>query len=141
MKRNVLLMIALWLGYQGAFGQVANFEDSNLPILKIYTQGETIVDEPKVSAQMKIVFNGVGIRNNVNGPFSHFNGNIGIEYRGSSSQSYEKKGYAIELYNYNGTADTTVSLLGMPKEADWGLIGPYNDKSLMRDALAYKFSS
>jgi hypothetical protein len=29
-------------------------------------------------------------------------------------------------------------LLGMPKEEDWVLFAPYNDKSLLRDVLAYK---
>lgn len=57
--------------------------------------------------------------------------------RGSTSQEvYAKKGYSIELRNADST-DRSESLLGMPKESDWALIGPYNDKTLIRDALAY----
>ena len=78
----------------------------------------------------------MGLRNLVAGPYNGFDGTIGIEYRGSSSQDlYQKKGYSIELRDGVGM-DEERSLLGMPKESDWVLIGPYNDKSLMRDALA-----
>ena len=34
-----------------------------------------------------------------------------------------------------------VSLLGMPSENDWILYAPYQDKSLMRNVLAYKLSN
>jgi CotH kinase protein len=110
---------------------------SNLPIVLIETTGLSIPDEPKITAQMRIAYNGVGQRNLVAGPFLGYDGTVGIEVRGSTSQQvYDKKGYGIELRNPDGT-DREEELLGMPKESDWILVGPYNDKSLMRDALAY----
>jgi hypothetical protein len=44
-----------------------------------------------------IIYNGVGARNNVTDPLNHYNGNIGIEIRGQSSQMFPMKSYGIEL--------------------------------------------
>lgn len=66
-----------------------------------------------------------------------YEGNIGIELRGQSSQSFPKLGYGVELRTPAG-ADTSVSLLGMPAEADWVFSAPYSDKSMMRNAISYE---
>lgn len=114
-----------------------SFSSSNLPIVVINTNGQTIADEPKIIASMGIIDNGSGVRNNVTDPFNNYDGKIGIEIRGSSSQSFPKKQYGVELRDAAG-AGISAPLLGMPAEEDWVLFAPYNDKSLMRDALAYK---
>ncbi len=114
-----------------------DFTASNLPIIVIDTQGAAIVDEPKISATMGIIDNGPGTSNNLTDPFNDFEGTIGIEIRGSSSQSFPKKQYGVEVRNPDGS-DSTVSLLGMPAESDWVLYAPYSDKSLMRNILAYQ---
>ena len=65
---------------------------------------------------------------------------MGIERRGSSSQTIsDKKPYSIEVRDAAGD-DLAVSLLGMPKESDWALIAPYSDKALIRDALTYNLA-
>jgi hypothetical protein len=110
---------------------------SNLPIVVINTNGAAISDEPKIPATMGIINRGAGLQNNLTDPFNDYNGKIGIEIRGSSSQSFPKKQYGIELKTDTG-ADRDASLLGMPAEEDWILFGPYNDKSLMRDVLTYQ---
>lgn len=112
-----------------------SFNESNLPILLINTNGQQIVDEPKITATLKVLNQEGG--NSVNDTVYEFNGKIGIEIRGSSSQSYEKKNMAFETRNDLGE-NLNVSLLGMPKENDWVLHGPYADKSLMRNALAFE---
>ncbi|GIL21778.1 MAG: hypothetical protein BroJett042_02910 [Bacteroidota bacterium] len=103
----------------------------------INTGGETILDEPKITADMGIIDNGPGQRNNLTDPFNNYEGKIGIEIRGSSSQSFPKKQYSIELRDEAGEG-IDAPLLGLPPEEDWVLFAPYNDKSLMRDVLAYK---
>ncbi|HEY9046352.1 MAG TPA: CotH kinase family protein [Ohtaekwangia sp.] len=113
------------------------FTSSNLPIVVISTN-EEIKDDPKIVADMGIIYNGVGVRNNVSDAFNNFTGKIGIEIRGSSSQLFPKKQYGIELRDATGVEGKEASLLGLPKEEDWILFAPYNDKSLMRDALSYK---
>jgi len=113
------------------------FTSSNLPIIVINTNGQAIVDDPKIVATMGIIDNGVGVRNNLTDAFNNYNGKIGIEIRGSSSQMFPKKQYGFELIDDLGDG-VNASLLGLPAEEDWVLFAPYNDKSLMRDALAYK---
>jgi hypothetical protein len=109
---------------------------SNLPIIVINTHGQSIPDEPKIDASMGIIDNGPGVRNNLTDPFNGYNSRIGIEVRGSSTQQFPKKQYGIETRDSTG-GDITVSLLGLPAESDWVLSAPYNDKSLIRDALMH----
>jgi hypothetical protein len=120
--------------------QNVEFTSSNLPIIVIDTDGGTIVDDPKIVADMGIIDNGPGNRNNVEDPFNAYDGKIAIEIRGSSSQMFPKKQYGIELRAEDGEGDNEQSLFGMPEEGDWILFAPYNDKTLMRDALAYKLA-
>ncbi|MCK5691452.1 MAG: CotH kinase family protein [Bacteroidales bacterium] len=114
--------------------------ESNLPIIVITTEnGQSIPDEPKMTAHMGIVNNGSGL-NTIPGIFNDYDGKIGIERRGASSQGYAKIGYGLETRLENGE-NNNVSLLGMPVENDWVLHGPYSDKSLIRNVLAYHFAA
>jgi hypothetical protein len=116
--------------------QAQTFTSSNLPIVIINTNGQTIVNEPKITVEMRIIDNGEGKRNSITDSVFHYAGKVGIEIRGSSSQMFPKKQYGFETRDITGE-DSAVSLLGMPSEADWILSAQYNDKSLMRDALTY----
>ncbi len=116
-----------------AFSQ---FSSSNLPIVVINTNGQVIQDDPRISCHMGIIDNGFGNINSVNDSFTGYNGRISIEYRGSSSQSFPKKAYALETQDSLGN-NNNVSLLGMPVENDWILYAPYSDKSLMRNFLTF----
>ncbi len=136
--RFSILLSACILSTTLMHGQVS-FTSSDLPIIVINTSGQTIVDEPKITADMGIIYNGAGVRNNLNDPFNNFSGKIGIEIRGSSSQMFPKKQYGIELQDATGEG-IDASLLGLPKKDDWVLFAPYNDKTLMRDVLAYKLA-
>ena len=128
--------------FSNAFAQT--FTSSNLPIIVITTGGQTIADNPKVNVNMGIIDNGTGNRNYYRNPanthqpdpFTNYNGTVGIEHRGSSSQFFPKKPYGFETRTETGD-DLKVSLLGMPKESDWILNASYTDKTLMRDVLTY----
>ncbi len=136
MKRSEILIFIFFLALN-AYGQVS-FESSNLPIVIIDTHGVTIPDEPKITADMGIIDNGPGQRNHITDPYNDYDGKIGIELRGSSSQAlFPKKSYGLELRDSQGN-DSSVSILGMPKESDWVLHGPYSDKSLIRNFLTFK---
>ena len=113
---------------------------SNLPIIFINTNGQTIVDQARIIADMGIVYNGPGQRNHLEDPWNHYNGKIAIELRGSSSQFFPQKPYGFETQDMSGN-NLNVSLLGMPAENDWVLHNPYSDKSLIRNVLAYKISN
>jgi hypothetical protein len=89
---------------------------------------------------MGIIDNGPEELNSVVDPYNDYEGNIGIELRGSSSQFiFDKKNFGIEIWDEN-LQDTSVSILGMPEEEDWVLHGPYSDKTLIRNLLAFKLA-
>ncbi len=141
MKLHVLLHsrgLVLWALLVGLLPNVVaqTLESTNLPVLVINTDGQPIPDEPKIMARLGVNWSPDDSLNSFQGPFNHYDGWAGIEIRGSSSQLFPKKGYALELRTEVG-ADFNFPLLGMPAESDWVLHGPYSDKSLMRNALAY----
>jgi len=112
------------------------FVSSNLPIVVINTGTNVIGDQPKVMADMGIIYNGIAVRNYMTDSFNNYNGKIGIEYRGSSSQGMPKKSYGFETWDVNGNSIDS-SLLGMPKESDWILSASYSDKSLLNNFMTY----
>ncbi len=132
--RNIVSLAALLFVFaQTLRGQ--NFS-SELPLVLINTNGQTIVDEPKILVQMGIVWNGAGKLNRSTDTPNNYNGKVGIEIRGSSSQSFPKKSYGFETKSNDGQ-DMNASLLGLPAEEDWILYGPYSDKSLIRNVLTF----
>ncbi|GAB5536998.1 MAG: CotH kinase family protein [Rubricoccaceae bacterium] len=120
--------------------QTVSFTSSNLPIVILDTEGQSIPDEPKITAQMQIIDNGPGTRNVITDTPTGYDGFIGIEVRGSTSQAFPKKQYGVETRDEAGD-NLNVSLLGMPEENDWILYAPYSDKSLMRNVLAYELAN
>lgn len=133
MKKILLLVQLICLLFTAA-GQTLT--SSNLPLVVINTGGQPISDEPKITADMGIIYNGPGVRNAITDPFNHYNGKIGIEIRGQSSQMFPMKSYSIELRDNAGNS-VDRSLFNLPKESDWVLYAPYNDKTLMHNFLAY----
>ncbi|KAF0147903.1 MAG: spore coat protein CotH [Ignavibacteria bacterium] len=113
---------------------------SNLPIVIINTSGQNIPDEPKITATMGVIYNGEGKRNNITDPFNNYNGKIGIEIRGHSSQMFPKKQYSVELRDDSGNS-FNASLIGLPSENDWVFNANYTDKTLLRNVLAYKLGN
>lgn len=109
---------------------------TDLPLIIIDTEGNTIVDDPKIQAKMKIV-NNIGTVNKFTDLPNDFNGNVGIELRGSSSIGYPQKPYLFETRDAAGQ-NLGFPLLGLPKDKDWILLSNYNDKSLMRNILGFQ---
>jgi hypothetical protein len=127
------------------------FTDSNLPIVIINTdldpitnQPLEILDDPKILATMKIIKRPDGSRNFVTdantAEYLNYNGRIGIEIRGSTSQSLPKKPYGLTTLKTDNKSNNNVSLLGMPAENDWILNSFAFDPSFMRDYLSYNLS-
>ncbi len=116
-----------------------SLQSSNLPIVKINTIGQPIVDDPKITAQMQVIDNGAGVRNYISDLPNAYNGLIGIEIRGSSSQSFPKKSYGFETRDSSG-AELDTSFFGMPSEHDWILSANYTDKTFMRNVITFESS-
>ena len=135
MKTTINSIFAFFIAINSLWAQT--FTDSNLPILVITTDdGASIPDEPKTTAHLGVLWHENGDRNYLTDAFSDYDGKIGIEIRGQSSQWFDKKSYGFETRNEDGS-NNNVSLLGMPTENDWVLHGPFSDKSLIRNAFTY----
>lgn len=131
MKRNsilwVLLLVASWSN--------AQLITSDLPIVIINTNGGAIEDDPKIEADFGIISNNSG-GNSSDDPWNSYSGKIGIEIRGNSTQGFDKKSYAVQLWDVNG-AETSESLLGMGADEDWVLHAMHIDKSLLRIPMTF----
>ena len=132
-------LLLLLLSATPFLGFCQTFTSSNLPIVVIDTRGGTILDDPKIVADLSIIDNGLGKRNSLTDKAS-FTSVMGIEYRGATSQQFfPKKPYGIELRDSTGVNSVSKSVLGMPAESDWVLNATYNDKTLIRETLTYDF--
>lgn len=132
---RILFLLSFIFTLHISIAQV-NLTESNLPIIAIESLN-TINADNKVAATMKIYFKEDGSVNKLTDLPENYDGNIGIKLRGQTSLViFDKKGYSLETRDEIGDEES-VNLLGMPKEVDWVLHGPYSDKSLMRNALMY----
>ncbi|MBN1893752.1 CotH kinase family protein [bacterium] len=112
---------------------------SNLPVMVIDTHGQTIVDQTRITADMKILWHEDGSRNHVTDTVYDYSGLIAIELRGSTAQQFPKKPYRFETQDSLGN-NRNVNLIGMPRENDWILYNPYSDKTFLRNILAYRIA-
>jgi hypothetical protein len=123
-------------------------ESSNLPLVVIDTRGVR-VDEDEIwdpdgtrgwaPVRLTIVDVGAEGRARFAGPPS-WSGAAGMHVRGHSTLEYPKLQYALETWDETGE-ELEVGLLGMPPESDWVLEAPYADKTLLRDALVFRWSN
>ncbi|MFN3588667.1 MAG: CotH kinase family protein [Spirosomataceae bacterium] len=104
-------------------------KESTLPQIKVNTNNQPIPDDPKIKASLQISQLGEIL----------YEGGIGIEIRGQSSQMFPKKQYGFETRDVEGEG-IDVALLDFPAEEDWIFHAPYSDKTLMRNALMYDLS-
>ncbi len=159
MKRLLLLAMAMlalattarawgWWNYPPDNEDV-NLTSTNLPIVWIDVDGQYIDRYERITAQMKIIYNGDGQLNYADtiaypGQTIDYEGYVAIRYRGSSSFSMsDKKPYSFRPLDKpleEGGTKKKVNILGMGKDNDWALLAPYADKSMMRDLLAFEVS-
>jgi subtilisin-like proprotein convertase family protein len=115
------------------------FTSSNLPIVKINTNGTGITDDPKVLADFNIINNNTGARNYFSDTVYEYSGTIMVEHQGFSSPGNPKKNFDFNFINPAGaTLDT--SLLGMPADNDWVLKAEWTDNSLINNPLTYQLA-
>jgi hypothetical protein len=117
-----------------------DFRSSNLPVIWIDTHNQEIGDDSRIIADMGVIDNGAGNRNQLTDFCNVYRGKIAIELRGSSSRNFPQKPYRFETEDSLGN-NLNVSLLGMPKENDWILYATYRDTTLIHNAIAYGISN
>ena len=111
-------------------------DSTNIPLIVINTNNQLIVDEPKINVDFKIIDNSPNSLNFPSDSGNIYNGTAGIEIRGSYSSTLPQKPYGIETRDIQGD-NNNVPLFGMPQENDWILIANYNDKTFLRNILAF----
>ena len=112
---------------------------SNIPVMIIREHGTTITPGDRSPAFISVIDPQNEERVSIT-DLPAMNGKIIINIRGSSSQGFPKKGYGFHILEED-ESNRKVSLLGMPKEHNWVLHGPYSDKTLMRNAYSYELSN
>lgn len=101
--------------------------------------GETLNNEGKTMSLAEIeVYDNKNINSILNTP--DLESNILLKYRGNSSLYFSKKGYLIKLVDKMGN-NKDEEMLGMNKDNEWVLNGPFLDKTLMRNYIAYNIGS
>lgn len=114
-------------------------DSTTLPIIKINTTNAAyIVDEPKIPCNISIIDNASGINHYNDVPQTTLY--AGVEYRGSTSQWFPAKPYAVQTWDAQMN-DLDTNILGFPKGHNWIFYPPFNDKSLLRNVLTYKLSN
>lgn len=145
---NKIVQLIFFLLSPILFAQQSILSDSNLPIIVIHTDINPstnspypILDSPKVLASMKLIYKQGRTRNYLtdinNQDVLNYDGRIGIELRGSSSQELDKKSYAFKTLEEDDVSNNNISLLDMPSENDWVLNSLAFDPSMIRDYLSY----
>jgi hypothetical protein len=136
MKKHFLTLVIVVFQWHGIFSQ--GFTDSNLPIVVINTLGQDIDGAwTDMVVDMGVIDNGAGNRNHLGDVFNNYNGKIEIRLQGSSTTQLPKKSYRVTTVNGIGQK-TDASLMGLPAEEDWIFKALYQDKTFLRDELAFR---
>ncbi len=112
-------------------------EGYNLPLVVIDTNGEKINGNESIKGTIKI-YDSEGKINNLNDE-PVLESDIQIKIRGNTTRRVPKKQYSIDLIDESGNKKEE-EILGMPKESEWILNAPFEDKSLLRNYMAYSIS-
>ncbi|MDB6155081.1 MAG: hypothetical protein JWL90_3534 [Chthoniobacteraceae bacterium] len=112
---------------------------SNLPLVFLSTdQAIAASSSPALTGTNAVI---VGV-DELNGRASatgvpNYSGRSGLRIRGRSSQSFPQKQYKFETWDGAGR-ESDASLLRLGSSSDWVLSSPWSEKSLVRNALAYR---
>lgn len=113
----------------------ANNFTSNLPIVVLDVKGQSAFRRDVTVVRARVYDAEKGRASLAAQP--SYDGLGTIHRRGYTTQHLPKASYTFHTVD-SETNDVKVPLLGLPAEADWVLYAPYEDKTLMRDVLAYE---
>ncbi len=114
---------------------------THLPVVSINTYGQLIPgqnnQDANITASLTVWDSGEGNNSLTDSPV--LTTNALVRYRGNSSLHFDKKSFRIKLVDQAGNS-AKVEMLGMPKEDEWVLNGPFLDKSLLRNYMMMNLS-
>ena len=111
---------------------------SNLPIVVLETDGRYVSKESRSFVRTRFYDAKSGGRAALSSDPDHA-GFGTINLRGHSTLGLPKPSYTFHVTDER-TNQVKVPLLGLPAEEDWILYAPFEDKSMMRDVLAYELA-
>jgi hypothetical protein len=122
-------------------GTVADFE-SPLPIVILDSHNASI---PGTTSTTMATISAVLIDTDITGRArslgdADYAGRAGLRVRGRTASGMAKTPYSLELRD-EGDTDKDLPLLGMPAEADWHLINPHSQKTMLQDPLVFQWSN
>ena len=94
-------------------------------------------ERPKLEARMVIKNSTVVPYKSTYAASELYDGKIFIGGRGNTSFHNQKRGYSIDLVMDNLEDDNPKPLLGMASHEKWALVSRYDDRTVMRDMLAF----
>src|SRR6185503_9568430 len=111
---------------------------SNLPLVIVNSYNRYIGPGGFIPASVRFI--GLsGERSTLSGP-ADFDGQGDVKRRGYTSLRLPKPSMTFKARNGDGDK-LKFSPFGLPAESDWVLYAPYQDKTLIRDALAFELSN
>ena len=111
----------------------------NLPVVVIDTNGNQVKIDEDIKSNITI-YDSEDEELNYIYDIPKIESQATISIRGNSTKAFPKKQYSIDLINKDGK-EKKEELLGMSNDSDWVLNGPFADKSLMRNYIAYNISN
>jgi hypothetical protein len=111
---------------------------SNLPLVIINSYNRYIGPSGFIPASVRFI--GLsGSRSSIGGA-ADFDGRGDLKRRGYTSLRLPKPSFTFKARNDDGDK-LKFSPFGLPAESDWVLYAPYQDKTLIRDVLAFELSN
>jgi len=113
---------------------------SHLPLVLLETDGQFIQKDEVIWATVKIIDNKHSANHVLDAP--SLTTATTLKYRGNSSYStFDKRQFRLEFYKKaGGSSKRDVAVMGMAKECDWVLYGPFLDRTLVRNKVLYSIS-
>ena len=123
--------------------------DSNLPLVIVNEHDETMLsrcndpnwpsDCERTTVSVSVIEPGSDGRAPLLSNDLHLQNRSASNYRGSSSLGFPKKQFGVRFLDEEDE-NRNLPLLGMPSENNWILHAPYDDRTLIRNAVAYQLS-
>jgi hypothetical protein len=120
---------------------VENFS-SNLPLVIVNQFGDVMhpYGVHRSTVKFSVIDRGADGRSRLLSDDLHLQSWSESNYRGTSSLSFPKKQFGVRLMDNEGR-NRNEAVLGLPSENNWIMHAPYDDRTLIRNAVAYQISS
>jgi len=113
---------------------------SDIPIIVVRTTVSSLYESDTPPLAMVWLFDGEGENRLTDNPTAVFE-TATANYRGTTSISFPKKGYSLDLYNQVFLDPLDYPFFGFAPASNWVLRTPYADKSLLRDWFSQEIAA